>query len=74
MTRRRTHAGDLAAMLAQISRQRSRLNPDGTRFCNCPAEDDPCGLYPMGNRRGRSGKCEGCAMGLHRGHTIPRSA
>lgn len=45
-----------------------RRDPAGQPLCDCPYGDDPCILYPMGRRRGRTGRCEGCAMGLHKGH------
>lgn len=42
--------------------------PQEQAGCNCTAGDTPCRLYPAGLARGRKGRCEGCTMGLHRGH------
>lgn len=72
MNRRRTTEGDLRLMREQF-RKKSAKDPAGQPYCNCAADlPTPCGAYPMGRARGRTGRCEACAMGLHPGHSLER--
>lgn len=55
-----------------IRTMKEQRDPGGRWYCNCSWGDQPCAMSAKGRGKNTRDRCEGCSMGLHRGHTVRR--